>query len=339
MSEARQRSSLRFRTVPHTGLAVSELGFGGAPIAGLYQRVDTDRAAATIRAAWDGGIRYFDTAPHYGLGLSEVRLGEVLAEHRRSKYVVSTKVGRLLDPNPTPTGSDLAAGGFDVADDLRRVFDFSRDGVRRSIAGSLARLGTDRIDIAYVHDPDDQLDRAVAETIPALVELRDEGVVGSIGVGMNQWPALLQLVTRSELDIVMVAGRWTLLDRSALPLLNTCAAAGVAVAAAAPFNSGLLARDQIPSDPTFDYRTASASIIAAARTIGDICHDFGVRLPHAALQFPLTHPAVVSVVAGMSTPRQVMDAVGAFDSRVPPGLFVEIDRHPANTGRRVQGDQ
>lgn len=327
MSEPRHDGHIGFRTIPKTGLCLSELGFGGAPIAGLYRAVSADKAAATVQAAVDGGIRYFDTAPHYGLGLSEHRLGVALADRPRPDFAISTKVGRLLERNPTPTGSDLAAGGFDVADDLRRVFDFSRDGVRRSIGGSLSRLGTDQIDIAYVHDPDDQLDRVAAETIPALIELRDEGVVGSIGVGMNHWQALLQLVTRTDLDIVMVAGRWTLLDRSALPLLTACAAAGVAVAAAAPFNSGILAQDDLPADPTFDYRAPPPTILVAAQAIGRICRDFGVRLPHAALRFPLTHPAVVSVVAGMSTPSEAHDAVGAFKSTVPPDLFAEIDRY------------
>ena len=226
------------------GLAVTEIGLGGSVLGNRGRAISDEWAQATIERAWEGGVRYFDTAPHYGLGLSERRLGAALAQHPRGDYVVSTKVGRLLVPNSAPTGSDLSAGGFDVPDDLRRRFDFSRDGVYRSLESSLGRLGLDHIDIVYVHDPDDDVATAISDAVPALVELREQGLIRAVGVGMNQWEAPLRMVRESDLDVVMLAGRWTLLDRSGEQLLTECADRGVAVVAAAPFNSGLLARNR-----------------------------------------------------------------------------------------------
>ena len=241
---------------PLRGLAVSGLGFGGASLGNLYVETSDAEARASVDAAWDGGVRYFDTAPHYGLGLSERRLGAALAGRPRADYVLSTKVGRLLEPNPAPTGSDLESGGFAVPDDLVRRFDFSRDGVLRSLEASLGRLGVSRVDIVYVHDPDEHLDQAISEAIPALAELRDQGVIGAVGAGMNQWQALLRMVREADLDVVMLAGRWTLLDRSGAPLLAECAERGVAVVAAAPYNSGLLARDWPEPGGHFNYGRA-----------------------------------------------------------------------------------
>jgi D-threo-aldose 1-dehydrogenase len=193
------------------GLAVTELGFGGASLGNLYTETSDDEARMAVDTAWDRGVRYFDTAPHYGLGLSERRLGTTLAGRPRDAYILSTKVGRLLEPNPAPTGSDLPAGGFAVPDDLVRRFDFSRDAVHRSLEESLDRLGVSRIDIVYVHDPDEHMDQAVTSAIPVLAELRDQGVIGAVGAGMNQWQPLLRMVRETDLDVIMLAGRWTLL--------------------------------------------------------------------------------------------------------------------------------
>lgn len=215
------------RPVADTAIAVTELGFGAAPIGNLYSAISDGQAKATVAAAWEGGVRYFDTAPHYGLGLSERRLGAALRVFNREDFVVSTKVGRLLVPNPAPCGTDLAAD-FDVPDDLTRVRDYSAAGARASVEQSLDRLGLDRIDIALVHDPDDHLQQAAEETIPALCVLRDEGLVGCVGVGMNYADPLRWLVAQSYpsgvgIDAIMIAGRWTLLDRTAEPLLDECA--------------------------------------------------------------------------------------------------------------------
>ena len=222
-----------------TSVEVTALGFGAAPIGNLHAAISDEDAAAAVQAAWDGGIRYYDTAPHYGLGLSERRLGAALTGRARDEFVVSTKVGRLLVDNPSPTGSDLRSGGFDVPDTLTRQRDYSADGVRRSIESSLARLGLDRIDIALIHDPEDFMDDALNGAVPTLIEMREQGVIGAVGAGMNFWPPLLRFVEESDVDVVMVAGRWTLADRSATPLLAACEQRGVSVLAAAPINSCL----------------------------------------------------------------------------------------------------
>jgi D-threo-aldose 1-dehydrogenase len=312
-------------TRPVRGLAVTELGFGGAPIGNLYQESSDSEARQAVDAAWAGGVRYFDTAPHYGLGLSERRLGAALAGRPRGDYLLSTKVGRLLLPNPAPVGSDLGAGGFAVPDDTVRRFDFSRSGVLRSLESSLRRLGVSRIDLVYLHDPDDHLDQAIAEAAPALVELRDQGVIGAVGAGMNQWQALARLVRRADLDMVMLAGRWTLLDRSGAPLLDECAERGVAVVAAAPYNSGLLATDWPADDARFNYDTAPADVLARARRLAVACRQNGASLPAAALQFPLRHPAVVSVVAGMRTARESAAAARLQAESVPAAAWAALE--------------
>jgi D-threo-aldose 1-dehydrogenase len=313
------------RTIGRTEIAVTTLGFGGASLGNLYRTIDDATAERAVAAAFDAGIRYFDTAPHYGLGLSERRLGRALNGRAPADYVVSTKVGRLLEPNPAPTGSDLAMGGFDVADTLRRRFDFSRDGVRRSLESSLYRLGIDRVDIVYVHDPDDHLDQAIVEAIPALIGCREEGVVGAIGVGMNSWPAPLRIVRETPIDVVMLAGRWTLLDRSGRELLDECARRGVSVVAAAPYNSGVLAHDRPLANATFDYERAGPELIAQVNRLADACERHGVTLPAAALQFPLRHRSVASVVAGTRTSTEVSDAVNRLAAPVPEALWQMLE--------------
>ncbi|HET9082590.1 MAG TPA: aldo/keto reductase [Trebonia sp.] len=305
--------------------AVTELGFGGASLGNLYQETSEAEARLAVDAAWDGGVRYYDTAPHYGLGLSERRLGAALAARPRDEYVLSTKVGRLLEPNPAPTGSDMRTGGFAVPDDLLRRFDFGRDGVLRSLEASLDRLGLSRVDVVYVHDPDEHLDQAIAEAVPVLAELRGQGVIGAVGAGLNQWQALLRMVRESDLDVVMLAGRWTLLDRSGAPLLAECAERGIAVAAAAPYNSGLLARDRPAPSAHFDYGHVPAGVLARARALADACQRHGAHLPAAALQFPLRHPAVVSVVAGMRTADEVDAALRLLAEPLPEPAWAELD--------------
>jgi D-threo-aldose 1-dehydrogenase len=305
------------RRVGRTGLSVTELGFGGAAIGGLLRPSPADVARAAVDAAWEAGIRYFDTAPHYGLGMSERRLGQALRGRPREEYVLSTKVGRMLVPNPAPTGSDLGSGGFAVPDDLTRVPDYSADGVRRSLDASLRRLGLDRVDIVLVHDPDDHADQAVSEALPALTELRDQGVVGAVGLGMNQWQVPLRAVMETDVDVVMLAGRWTLADRSGAPLLEACAERGVSVLAAAPFNSGLLAQAWPPDDAHFNYRPAAAGVLAHARALARRSEQHGLPLPQAALRFPLLHKAVACVVAGLGSPGHVRSAASWLSGPVP----------------------
>jgi D-threo-aldose 1-dehydrogenase len=308
-----------------TAAAVTALGFGGASAGNLYTETTGEEATAAVDCAWAGGIRYFDTAPHYGLGLSERRLGAALRHRPREVFVISTKVGRMLEPNPRPAGSDLAAGGFAVPDTLRRRFDFSAAAVRRSLEGSLGRLGLDRADLVYVHDPDDHVDEAIAGAIPELIRMREEGLVSAVGVGMNQWQAPLRMVRETGIDLVMLAGRWTLLDRSGQPLVDECAARGVAVVAAAPFNSGLLARAWPGDGAYFDYGPATPQVLARARALAGICQRHGVSLPDAAIQFPLRHPAVVSVVGGMRSGEEVAATLARFATVVPDDAWTELD--------------
>lgn len=308
-------------------LSVSELGFGGSTIGNLSRPIDDDTATAAVDAAWDAGVRYFDTAPHYGLGLSERRLGRALAARPRDRYVLSTKVGRLLEPNDRPTGSDLPAGGFAVPDGLRRVFDFSRTGVLRSLESSLDRLRADRVDIVLIHDPDapEHAEQAITQAVPALLKLRDEGVVGAVGLGMNECATPLRAVHETDIDVVMIAGRWTLLDRSAAPLLDACLERGVAVLAAAPYNSGVLAADRPDRTARYQYRTVDAAMLDRALELAERLTAHGVRLPCAAVQFALRHPAVASVVVGMRSARQVISTVQAFRTPVPDAAWKEVE--------------
>ncbi|HEY2642527.1 MAG TPA: aldo/keto reductase [Galbitalea sp.] len=317
---------MKRREIRATGVSVSELGFGAAPIGNLYSAVSDSDAAATVSAAWDAGIRYFDTAPHYGLGLSERRLGAALADYPRDEYVVSTKVGRLLVPNPAPTGSDLLSGGFAVSDELTRRFDYSPDGVRRSLDESLARLGLDRIDIVLVHDPVEQLDEVIEHTVPALIELREQGVIGAVGLGMNYWEPLRRAVLETDLDVVMIAGRWTLLDRTAAPLLEACEDRGRAVLAAAPFNSGLLAKPWPEESAHYDYGPVSARDLERARAIAAACEAGGASLPQAALQFALRHPNVVSVVAGIGSARHAIADASLMTTPVTEDAWTRIEK-------------
>jgi D-threo-aldose 1-dehydrogenase len=288
-------------------------GLGCAPLGGLYEPVSDDDARATIDAAWDAGIRFFDTAPLYGSGLSERRVGEALRARPRDEYTLSTKVGRLLVPGrPAPMFPGATAAP---------VFDFSADGVRRSLAESLERLGLDRVDVALIHDPDDHLGQALAEAYPALESLRAEGAVRQIGVGMNQWQALARFVRETDVDCVLVAGRYTLLDRSAeQELLPLCHERGCAVHAAGIFNSGLLA-----GGATFDYLPAPPELVDRSRTLAETCARWDVPLKAAALQFPLRHAAAADVVVGCRSRAEVEEDIALFRSPVPDGLWQELD--------------
>lgn len=303
-------------------IAVSRLGFGGAPIGNLYREVSDEEAFGAVEAAWQSGVRYFDTAPHYGLGLSERRLGVALAGRPRDEYVISTKVGRLLEPFDGEGSDDE---GFAVPRNFRRVRDYSADGVRRSIESSLERLGTDRVEVVYIHDPDEHWDAAFSQAYPALEELRSQGVVRAIGVGMNQWEMPERFVRETDVDVVMLAGRYTLLEQPALPsFLPACAERGVSVVACGVFNSGLLSKPVVPPDAKYDYADAPPELVARARAIASVCDRHGVALPEVAIQFALGHPAVVSVVVGARTAAQMTANAARFSASVPAGLWDEL---------------
>ncbi|HKU12267.1 MAG TPA: aldo/keto reductase [Sinomonas sp.] len=315
------------------GLSIGEhtagwLGFGAAGIGNLYRSVPDDVAAATVDAAWEAGIRYFDTAPHYGLGLSERRLGAALAKRPREEFVLSTKVGRLLEPNPDYVTGAMDPDGFAVPANVIRRWDPSEAGVRRSIEDSLARLDVDHIDIAYLHDPDAyDLDSGIEEGLPALERLRDEGLVGAIGVGSNSVEALARCVRSADLDLVMLAGRYTLLEQpAAADLLPACLENGTGVVNVGVYNSGLLARPEVPDDAHYNYASAPPSVLAAARRLAACCEEYGVDLPTAALQFSMRHPAIRSVVVGAARPEQIRQTAERAATHVPEELWSELER-------------
>ncbi|MGW8359564.1 aldo/keto reductase [Streptomyces wedmorensis] len=305
-----------------TSVSTTRLSFGGAALGNLFTAVDDTTAAAAVDAAWAAGVRTFDTAPHYGLGLSERRLGRALRGRPRSEYQLSTKAGRLLEPVAGLVGDDLA-NGFAVPATHRRRWDFSADGVRRSLEQSLLRMGVDRVDTVYLHDPDDHLDQAIAEAMPALERLRAEGVVGAIGAGMNDSGPLTRFVRETDVDVVLVAGRYTLLDQSALAgLLPAASERGVAVVVGGLFNSGLLA-DPRPG-ATFDYATAPPELVQRALRMQEVCARHGVPLRAAAVRFAFGHPAVASALVGARSADEITDAVKQFELPIPDALWPDL---------------
>jgi D-threo-aldose 1-dehydrogenase len=303
---------MELRTLGNTTVEVTTLGLGGAGIAGLYAPVSDAEAAATVRRAYDRGIRYFDTAPHYGAGRGERRFGALPGD-----CVISTKVGRLLVP--LGPGEPPEPAGFPDPPPLRRVWDWSADGIRRSLTGSLERLGADRVDVVYLHDPDDHEEEVYATAYPALAELREQGLVGAIGAGMNQSAMLTRFVERLDLDVVLCAGRYTLLDRSAQEdLLPACERRGTSVVVGGVYNTGLLA-----GGTTYDYRPAPPEVLARVARLEEICAGHGVPLRAAALRFPLRHPAVASVIAGCRSAAEVDDNADLFELDIPDALWAE----------------
>jgi D-threo-aldose 1-dehydrogenase len=321
---AQVRVGDRDRPLGRGGLRVGPHAFGSAPIGNLRRAVEEREWSGAVPAAWEAGVRYFDTAPHYGLGLAERRLAEALDGRPRHELVVSTKVGRVLTPRANPDGRQDDEG-FAVPADLRRVRDYSREGVRRSLESSLERLQLDRVDILFVHDPDDHEQPALDGAFPALEELRSHGAITSYGAGMNQSAMLARFVERTELDVVMVAGRYTLLDQSALDdLLPAALARHVSVVAAGVFNSGILATERPPSTATYDYQQAPPEILERAARIAAVCARHAVPLPTAAAQFPLAHAAVATVCLGARSAAQVERNAALFEAEIPSAMWDEL---------------
>jgi D-threo-aldose 1-dehydrogenase len=314
------------RALGRGGLTVGPVGYGVAALGNLYSALGDDVWPRCAPAAWEAGVRYFDVAPHYGLGLAEERLGEFLSGQRRDEFVLSTKVGRVLTPNPDWAGETDIANLYDVPATRTRVQDFSRDGVLRSVEGSLTRLGMDRIDLLFVHDPDDFYAEALDGAFPALEELRSQGVIRSYGAGMNQTAMLTRFIENTDLDVVMVAGRYTLLDQGALAdVLPAAVAHHVSVAAAGVFNSGILATDRPSADARFDYATAPRELLARADRIADIAERYGFSVPQLAAQFPLRHPAVATVVLGAASAEQITRNAGLLAEIAPEPLWQELE--------------
>ncbi len=307
------------RRLGRRGPAVTQLGLGTAPLGNLFSAVTDADADATVGAAWDGGIRFFDTAPLYGHGLAERRLGRALKGRPREEYVVATKVGRLLRP---PSGARHPKI-FTEVPDLEPVFAYSRDDTLRSIEESLERLGLDRVDVVHVHDPDDHEAEAMTGAFPALLELRDQGVISAVGAGMNQWEMLDRFVQRVDLDCVLLAGRYTLLDCSGADvLLPRCEEQNVGVVVGGVFNSGLLADPD--ANHTYDYAPASDSLRARAEELRATARSGGVTLRAAALRFALAHPAVTSVVVGARTAKEMHDDINDASVVIPPPLATSL---------------
>lgn len=303
------------------------LGLGGAPLGNLYSPVDDDSAQRTIEEAWQQGLRYFDTAPLYGHGLSEQRLGRVLQKKPRDSFVLSTKVGRLLRADAAaPPERDGYVQGLPLAPH----FDYGYDGTMRSIEESLERLGLARIDIALIHDIDrhthgeqqaTRFREAMQGAYRALERLRGEGVVGAIGIGVNEWQVCRDALAAGDFDCMMLAGRYTLLDMSAAgELVPLCVARKVRLILAGVFNSGILASGATPN-ARFDYRPATPAERERVLRIARICAGFGVPLPAAALQFALACPCAVAVVVGARSPGEVAQSVACSQVPIPAALW------------------
>jgi D-threo-aldose 1-dehydrogenase len=307
------------------GIQSGPVALGCAQLGNLNGAMSDDAAGGVVEAAWSRGIRFFDTAPHYGLGLSERRLGDALSARRRDGFAISTKVGRMLDQNPDFAGED-DPGGFAVQARLVRRWDFSADGVRRSIDSSLERLRLDRIDLVLLHDPQEHLadpGQAIREAYPALEKLRAEGVIGAIGVGTKSSAAPLEFVENTEIDAIMLAGRYTLVSQEALTvLLPACTKRSVDVLNAGVFNSGILASQRPAVGSVFDYGAATESLIRRVNGIADVCDDFGTTVPRIALEFAASHPAVGAIVFGADSAVQVGENMDLIESdRAPAELW------------------
>jgi len=315
------------------GLTFTELGFGTAPVGNLYRAVSDAEADAILQAAWDGGVRHFDTAPLYGLGLSETRMNRFLRDKPRGDYVISTKIGRLLRAT-TPEARDGFGKWFDVPA-RTEVMDFTYDGVMRSLEFSLERLGLDRVEILYAHSLDafdlgseervvEMRDQLMAGGYRALLDLRDQGVIQGFGAGINDWRSAQWLLERGDFDIFLLAGRYTLLEQEALDsFLPLCSARGVGVVIGGPYNSGILASGPRPG-AFYNYDVAPPEILDRVARIEAVCAAHGVRMVDAAFQFPLRHPAVVSVIPGGQGVAEVQGNLAAAGATIPPALWADL---------------
>jgi D-threo-aldose 1-dehydrogenase len=304
--------------IGRTGIHVPRLGLGGVALSGAppatdpHQTTSEADAIAIIHRSLSLGLNYLDTAPMYGVGHSERRYGQALHGRTRTSYVLSTKVGRVL--HPSAPGSTQMTWSFD----------FSRQGVRRSFDASLERLGVDHVDILYMHDPDDHYQQALTQALPVLMELRAQGLVTAIGAGMNQWEMELQFAREGHCDCFLLAGRYTLLDQTALPeFLPYCAEKHISVVAGGPYNSGILAVGP-RAGATFNYRAVSAEILDKAQRINAVCARYQIPLKAAALQFILAHPAIVSVIPGARSVAEVEDNIRMVEWPIPADLWAEL---------------
>ncbi len=322
-----------FKAPSGATVSFTELGFGSAPLGNLYAAISDEQAEATLNAAWRAGIRYFDTAPLYGLGLSETRLNHFLRQQKRDSYVISTKVGRLLEVCPPAQRTGI--GKFFNTPSRREKFDYSYDGVMRSLEFSLERLGLDHIDVLFVHDCDvfthgseDARDTHVKTLMDsgykALVKLRDEKVIKAFGAGVNEWQVCQTLAQAGDFDLFLLAGRYTLLEQEALnSFLPLCEERGIGIVLGGPYNSGILASGAKPG-AYYNYSVAPKPILQRVAAIEKVCKAHKIKLPEAALRFPLLNPAVVSVIPGATTPQQVALNIKTLKSKIPKALWKDL---------------
>ncbi|MGE3272263.1 MAG: aldo/keto reductase [Chloroflexota bacterium] len=310
-----------------TSLTTTVLGLGSAPLGGLFNPVSDETAHGVVQHAHDLGLRFFDTAPLYGYGSAESRMGHVLAQQPRDELVLATKVGRLLRPPQTVTKDldEAGAAQFLEAPPLAPMFDFSYDGVMRSFEESLVRLGVDRIDVLHIHDPDDYYEQALDGAFKALDKLRSEGTIKAVGSGMNQAEMLAKFARAADFDCFLVAGRYTLLDQAALPeLLPICVEKNIAIIIGGVYNSGILANLDNLERATFNYQPAEQRWLDKARQIKAVCDRHNVPLQAAALQFPLAHPAVAVVLTGARSTDELDQNMAFMQHSIPADLWAEL---------------
>ncbi len=322
-------ASLTTRRLGRSGVEITRLGFGGAPLGNLFSVVAERSAEEALDAAWEAGWRYFDTAPLYGHGLGERRVGSYLKAKPRDAYCLSTKVGRLL----VEQDAKVDGGAYVDVPNAAPVYDYSRDGALRSVEASLNRLGVGRIDILLIHDIDrfthgDEQPRRFREAMdgayPALAELRSQGVVGAIGLGVNEWRVCEAAARAADLDCVLLAGRYTLLEQEPLAsFLPRCREKGISVIAGGVFNSGILATGP-SAGAYYNYAPAPPEILGRAAAIERVCRAHGVPLAAAALRFPLAHPAVAGAVVGARTAGEVKANQGLLAHPIPPTLWADL---------------
>lgn len=298
-------SALTTRPVGRTSIQVTRVGLGTAPIGNLYAPISDEQAVSVVKAALAAGVNLVDTAPLYGAGVSERRVGAALRDVPRERVVISTKVGRLVEP------------------DGSIPFDYSRDAVLRSFEESLKRLGVDRIDILHIHDPDDHERQALDEAFPTLAKLRAQGVIGAIGAGMNQWQMLERFARNADFDCFLLAGRYTLLEQTSLEFLELCRSRGIGVFLGGVFNSGILATGPRPG-AKYQYADAPPEIMERARRLEQVCQRHGVPLATAAVQFAAAHPAVTALVLGAVTPQEFEANLRSLEAAIPTALWEEL---------------
>ena len=315
------------------GIDFTELGFGTAPIGNLYRAISDEDAHQVLEAAWDGGCRYFDTAPLYGLGLSETRVGNFLRGKKRDDYVISTKVGRVMKVCPPDQRTGI--GKFFDTPSRQEVFDYSYDGVMRSVEASFDRTGLDRFDILFVHDVDifthgsqEAADARIEEFMKsgyyALLALRDQGVIKAFGGGINEWQICETLTRRGDFDLFLLAGRYTLLEQEALSsFLPLCEERGIGIVLGGPYNSGILARGPA-DDAQYNYSNAPKDVIDRVRRINAVCERHGIRMIEAALNFPLRHPSIVSVIPGGQTVAEVNSNRDILGKEIPAAVWTDL---------------